>query len=58
MRGTHCPHKGQDRHDYTGERTANETGPARPLRDDAEKQQCLVVLLHAVPVDFTHDQLP
>ena len=30
----------------------------RMLRDDAEKQQCLVVLLHTVPCDFTHDQLP
>jgi hypothetical protein len=28
------------------------------LRDDAEEQQCLVVLLHAVPFDFAHDQLP
>ena len=28
------------------------------LREDAEEQQCLVVLLHAVPFDFTHDQLP
>jgi hypothetical protein len=28
------------------------------LPDDAEEQQCLVVLLHAVPFDFTHDQLP
>ena len=28
------------------------------LREDAEEQQCLVVLLHAVPSDFTHDQLP
>jgi hypothetical protein len=23
---------------------------------DAQEQQCLVVLLHAVPFDFTHDQ--
>ena len=30
----------------------------RMLRDDAEEQQCLVVLLHAVPFDLTHDQLP
>src|ERR1051326_146767 len=28
------------------------------LRDDAEEQQCLVVLLRAVPFDFAHDQLP
>ena len=28
------------------------------LHEDAEKQQCLVVLLHAVPLDFAHDQLP
>jgi hypothetical protein len=28
------------------------------LRSDAEQQQCLVVLLHAVPFDFAHDQLP
>jgi hypothetical protein len=28
------------------------------LREDAEQQQCLVVLLHAVPFDFTYDQLP
>jgi hypothetical protein len=28
------------------------------LREDAEQQQCLVVLLHAVAFDFTHDQLP
>ena len=28
------------------------------LRADAEQQQCLVVLLHAVPFDFAHDQLP
>ena len=28
------------------------------LREDADEQQCLVVLLYAVPFDFTHDQLP
>jgi hypothetical protein len=28
------------------------------LCSDAEQQQCLVVLLHTVPFDFTHDQLP
>jgi hypothetical protein len=28
------------------------------LRADSEQQQCLVVLLHAVPFDFAHDQLP
>jgi hypothetical protein len=28
------------------------------LHADAEQQQCLVVLLHAVPFDFAHDQLP
>ncbi len=32
--------------------------PPTLLREDAEKQQCLVVLLHAVPFDFAHDQLP
>jgi hypothetical protein len=25
------------------------------LRSDTEQQQCLVVLLHAVPFDFAHD---
>ena len=36
-------------------------GPRRGglLHEDAEEQQCLVVLLQAVPFDFiTHDQLP
>src|SRR5215203_2410050 len=35
-------------------------GPRRGglLHEDAEEQQCLVVLLHAVPFGFTHDQLP
>jgi hypothetical protein len=28
------------------------------LSADAEQQQCLVVLLHAVPFDFAHNQLP
>src|SRR5207248_8689668 len=28
------------------------------LRNDAQKQQCLVVLLHAMAFDFSHDQLP
>jgi hypothetical protein len=28
------------------------------LRQDAEQQQRLIVLLHAVPPDFIHDRLP
>ena len=28
------------------------------LPEDAEEQQCLVVLRHAVPCDLTHDHLP
>jgi hypothetical protein len=33
-------------------------GELAMLRDNAEEQQCLVVLLHAVAFDFTHDQFP
>jgi len=38
--------------------TRNRPSDGYLLRADAEQQQCLVVLLHTMPFDFAHDQLP
>jgi hypothetical protein len=38
--------------------TRNRPSDGSLLRADTEQQQCLVVLLHAVPFDFAHDRIP
>src|SRR5262245_17706245 len=46
------------RESEASQRLTGRTFARAALRDDAEEQQCLVVSLHAVLFDFTHDQLP
>jgi hypothetical protein len=52
--GRNCPNLSQPAHAMTRNRPSGEC----LLCSDAHQQQCLVVLLHAVPFDFVHDQIP